>query len=51
MSDHYSDTESKGMPRWVKVTGIVVVLLVLLVIGMLLLMRSMGGGFGPDMHG
>jgi hypothetical protein len=36
----------EGMPRWVKVSGIIVIILVLLVVGMLLV----GGGHRPRRH-
>jgi len=37
----------EGMPRWVKVSGIIVIVLVLLVVVMLLIG---GGGHGPRRH-
>jgi len=37
----------EGMPRWVKVSGIIVIILVLLV-GVMLLIG--GGGHGPGRH-
>jgi len=37
------------MPRWVKVSGIVVIFLVLLVIG--LIVTDQGGQHGPGRHG
>ncbi len=39
--------EYPGIPRWVKVSGIIVIVLVLLVVVMLLIG---GGGHGPGMH-
>ena len=36
-----------GMPRWVKVSGIVVAILVILII---LVMLLVGGGHGPGRH-
>ena len=38
-----------GMPRWVKVTGVVAIVLVLLV-GVLLLFGNGPGGHGPGRH-
>jgi hypothetical protein len=44
----YSDTG--GIPRWVKVSGIIVIVLVLLVGVMLLIGGGGGGGHGPSRH-
>jgi hypothetical protein len=40
----------EGMPRWVKVSGIIVLVLILLVVVMLLIGGG-GGGHGPSRHG
>ena len=45
--DRGSSTAYPGIPRWVKVSGIVVLVLVLLVVVM---MVSGGGGHGPGRH-
>ena len=37
-----------GMPRWVKVSGIIVIVLVLLVV--ILLLTGVGGDHGPGRH-
>jgi hypothetical protein len=45
--DDRADRESiRGLPRWVKVSGLVALLLALLVVVMLLI----GGGHGPGRH-
>ena len=46
-SDAGSDREYPGMPRWVKVAGIITVGLVLLVVVVLLIG---GGNHGPGRH-
>jgi len=44
----YDRESAAGMPRWVKVVGIIVIVVVLLVVVMLLV----GGGYhGPRRHG
>lgn len=40
-----------GMPRWVKVTLVVVGVLVLVAVGAVLFGNGGGGGHGPGMHG
>jgi hypothetical protein len=42
----YDGESSTGMPRWVKLVGIIVAVLALLVVVMLLI----GGGHGPRRH-
>ena len=42
-----SSTTYPGTPRWVKVSGITLLVLVLLVVGM---MVAGGGGHGPGRH-
>jgi hypothetical protein len=45
---HPNSGEDAGMPRWVKVLGIVVAVVVLLVVAMMLIG---GGGHRPRRHG
>jgi hypothetical protein len=45
---HPNSGEGAGMPRWVKVLGIVVAVVVLLVVAMMLIG---GGGHRPRRHG
>ena len=45
--DRGSSTAYPGTPRWVKVSGIIVLVLVLLVVGMTF---AGGGGHGPGRH-
>lgn len=49
----YSDPDehgsAPGLPRWLKVFGIVAAVLVLLIVTILLL--GVGGGHGPGRHG
>lgn len=44
----YDDESAVGIPRWVKVAGIIVAVLALLVV---LVMLVGGGGHGPRRHG
>jgi len=49
-SDSKSDTgDDTGTPRWVKVSGIIALVLVLLVV-VLLFTRGPGGNHGPGRH-
>jgi hypothetical protein len=43
----YGDRETKGLPRWVKLTAIVLALIALIVLAVLLV----GGGHTPRPHG
>lgn len=43
----YDDESSTGVPRWVKVAGIILAVVALLVVVVLLV----GGGHGPRRHG
>jgi hypothetical protein len=45
----YDRESAAGIPRWVKVVGIIVIVLALLVVVMLLV--GGGGGHGPRRHG
>ena len=47
-TDVTSGHEYPGMPRWVKVSGIIVIGLVLLVV--ILLLTGVGGDHGPGRH-
>ncbi len=47
-TDVKSGHEYPGMPRWVKVSGIIVIVLVLLVV--ILLLTGVGGDHGPGRH-
>ena len=44
-----SDDISPGTPRWVKVFGIVTLVVILLFL-LLLATRGLGGGHGPGLH-
>jgi len=49
LAEERTDTHQRaypGIPRWVKILGIVVILLVLLFV----IMHLAGGGMGPGMH-
>jgi len=49
LAEERTDTHKRpypGTPRWVKILGIVVILLVLLFV----IMHLAGGGMGPGMH-
>jgi hypothetical protein len=46
VTDPYRDTDSGGIPRWAKLMGIIVAILVVMVIIMMLL----PGGHGPSRH-
>jgi hypothetical protein len=46
----YERDPSIGIPRWIKVAGIVVAVVVLLV-AVVLLLNGGGGGHGPSRHG
>ena len=48
MVDPFRSPEPGGIPRWVRVSGIIVVVLALLV-GVMLLLGG-GGGHGPRRH-
>jgi hypothetical protein len=51
-SDMVYDQESPtGIPRWVKVAGIIVALVALVVVVVLLAGGDDGGGHGPSRHG
>jgi hypothetical protein len=43
----YDDESSGGIPRWIKVAGIILAVLVLLAVAML----AVGGGHSPRRHG
>jgi hypothetical protein len=45
----YDDESTTGVPRWVKVVGIVVAVLALLVA--VVALTGVGGGHGPRRHG
>lgn len=47
-SGSWEEKESTGLPRWVKVAGIVIVLLILLVVVAVVI--GIGGGHGPGRH-
>lgn len=44
------DRDSTGMPRWVKLAGLVVAVVVVLVV-VIMLLDGGGGGHGPQRHG
>ncbi len=46
MTDHTPDRDP-GLPRWVKVSGIVAILVILLAV---VVMLASGGGHGPGRH-
>ncbi len=47
MADPYRDRERAGIPRWAKVSLIIVAVIALLIVVMTLI----GGGHGPRRHG
>jgi hypothetical protein len=49
MTDQHRSPESNGLPRWVKVVGIVVIVVALLFVAMMLIGGP--GGHGPSRHG